>query len=195
VKTIELGHGRVALVDAADYDGLRQHRWHCVNRRAARTGPDGSVVYMSRQIMDAPAGSQVDHINGDILDNRRSNLRLCTAGENRCNAKRHRNKRSSRYKGVYRERGRERWRAIIGREYRTISLGTFATEEEAALAYNAAAERYHGEFARLNNIAGNEFRNARQSGFLGREPLAAGSEGQPARERGNQARGLSTTRQ
>lgn len=91
----------------------------------------------------------VDHINGNTLDNTRDNLRICSQGNNAKNREKSRNRLSSKYKGVHWCRG---WMAQIRVNYKKVHLGTFKTEEEAALVYNQAAVKYFGEFARLNII-------------------------------------------
>jgi len=104
---------------------------------------------MHREMMNAPAGMLVDHRNGDNLDNRRSNLRLATPTENSCN-RRKKTGGSSRYKGVTFNRRSGKWFARIRIHGKCIFLGTFESEVEAARAYDAAAKKYHGEFACLN---------------------------------------------
>lgn len=102
--------------------------------------------------MQAPDGMQTDHINGDRLDNRRANLRICNGMENARNrgvSARH-IEIPSRYKGVSWERRAARWQAQIGCDGKKFHLGLFATEEEAARAYDAKARELHGDFARLN---------------------------------------------
>jgi hypothetical protein len=97
------------------------------------------------------AGQVVDHINGDIYDNRRSNLRLCTNAENIRNAqKRCIKKATSKFKGVGFDSNRNRWRATITVDWKTKHLGYFDSEEDAAKAYDIASEKYHGEFGRKN---------------------------------------------
>lgn len=110
---------------------------------------DKKAVRVHRLIMDAQPGQEVDHINGNKLDNRRSNLRFVTRSENNRNVATRRNK-ASRYKGVQREDSR--WRAMIQVNKKPIYLGCFNTEEEAALAYNRAALQYHGEYAWMNTV-------------------------------------------
>lgn len=105
---------------------------------------------MQRLIMNAPEGLVVDHIDGDTLNNVRSNLRLCTQRQNQFNRRGKRNS-SSRFRGV--NLHRRHWRAEIfcldgSRKY----LGSFDNEVDAARAWNAAAIVEHGEFARLNVI-------------------------------------------
>lgn len=106
--------------------------------------------YLHRYIMDAPDGMQVDHIDGNRLNNTRSNLRVCTNMENNHN-KPKRNSNKSGYKGVHRVKS-GRWCAQITANYKCRSLGVFDTPEAAALAYNKAARELHGEFAYQNEI-------------------------------------------
>jgi hypothetical protein len=104
--------------------------------------------------MGANPGEHVDHVNGNGLDCRRENLRICSNAENRRNMRIERG--VSRFKGVARCLGNKTriWEAYIWHENRKIGLGAYRTEEEAARAYNAAALQYHGEFACLNEIPG-----------------------------------------
>jgi hypothetical protein len=104
---------------------------------------------MHRQILGAPPGQQVDHINGDTLDNRRVNLRLATHGQNQHNRGKYRNNKSG-YKGVSWDKAAGKWRAQIKFNNKKYNLGRYHDPIEAALAYDAAAIRLHGAFARLN---------------------------------------------
>ncbi len=104
---------------------------------------------MHRQIMNAPAGLVVDHIDGNGLNNRKSNLRVCTQGQNSLNSRPRRNC-SSRYKGVSFYKRDKIWQAQIFYNFRTINIGRFDDEVEAALAYDRKAEELFGEFAYLN---------------------------------------------
>jgi len=109
----------------------------------------GKVVKLHRHLMNCPPHLQVDHINGDILDNRKSNLRICTQAQNAANSPRQRNNTSG-YKGV--SKNGDSWMAKIMIDKRPIYLGTFSTKELAAKAYNTAAIKYHKEFANLNEV-------------------------------------------
>ena len=104
-------------------------------------------------IMNTPKGMFTDHINGDPLDNRRSNLRICTVSENNRNAPNHRDGTSG-YKGVCYIKDCpsriKRWRAVVNYNKKAFYLGIFATAEEAARAYDAKALELHGEYAYLN---------------------------------------------
>ena len=161
-KEIALTKGFVTIVDEADYDWLNQWKW-CAHSQgyAIRTQNIGykngkqinKTISMHRVIMEAPDDMDVDHINGDVRDNRRCNLRVCTTSENL------RNKISkvgfSKYKGVGLHGYRKKWRSYITVDNKHISLGYFASEREAAEAYNEAAKKYFGEFAKLNFIGEN----------------------------------------
>jgi hypothetical protein len=94
--------------------------------------------------MQPPPGALVDHVNGDTLDNRRENLRVATHAENSQNKR----KISKGFKGVYERRGH--WIASIAACGTRVRLGSFATPEEAAMAYDDGARKWHGPFARVN---------------------------------------------
>lgn len=143
-------------VDTADLSLLEGRRWHIYApqnsrlRYARASGPYHTHSLMHRLIVGAGKGEMVDHINGNGLDNRRSNLRLCSQLQNMGNRGKSRNSNQP-FKGVRLVRDKPRnkpWRASIGKECR--HLGFFATAEEAARAYDAAATERYGEFAFLN---------------------------------------------
>ena len=108
---------------------------------------------MHRQLL--PHIRRIDHVNGDGLDNRRANLRPATAGQNQANRSRNTNG-TSRFKGVAWFQKSQKWMAKITHNYKQIYLGCYHTEKEAAIAYNVAALELFGEYARLNNINGEE---------------------------------------
>lgn len=111
---------------------------------------EGKLCRFHRFIMNADKSVEVDHINGNPLDNRLCNLRLATSSQNKLNTK-DRYENCTTYRGVTRLKS-GRYKATITVNYLTTSLGTFKTPEEAALAYNSAATKYHGEFAQLNKV-------------------------------------------
>lgn len=155
VKQIPLTRGQVALVDDADYDWLNQWKWQETNgyatRKVFRNGVRTSLrMHRALVGLDVADGMQVDHINANPLDNRRSNLRLCSNGQNRQNCRG--SQKTSRFKGVYYPKNERRCRASIRVNKHTIHLGTFDSETDAARAYNAAAMQHFGEFARLNEL-------------------------------------------
>lgn len=108
-------------------------------------------VLMHRLIAGAGPKQQVDHWDRDGLNNQRLNLRLATSQQNQANQRRNmRAERTSKYKGVYWDKDRNRWAATIHANYKTRALGRYLTEEEAARAYDEAATTEWGRFARLN---------------------------------------------
>lgn len=150
-ERIELTQGKFALVDAEDYERLSKYKWHCHHGYAVRNEkqPNGKrkTLPMHRQILETPLPF-VDHINLDRLDNRKSNLRGCSASENQANRGAVRNG----YKGVYRIHKSNGWAAQIRVKGKLHYLGHHPSEEMAALAYNKAALQFFGPFARLNNL-------------------------------------------
>ena len=146
-------------IDPEDAHLLDAHVWRIVSFKGSKThyvmtgsGQETPTVLLHRMIAAAPEGMEVDHINGDGLDNRRENLRVCTHHENM--RARHRAWGSSDYKGVSWHKQIQKWRAFIGSNGRILHLGCFTDEKEAARAYNEAALKYFGEFAVLNEVDG-----------------------------------------
>jgi len=143
------------LVDTEDEHLLSEYKWRPVRQRyttyVQAHGPvvDGreTNLRLHRLIMSAPPGVHVDHRNHNGLDNQRSNLRLASVSQNHGNT-RIRQGGTSRFKGVYRDRGR--WVAGIIEDGARRNLGRFLVEEDAARAYDAAARRIFGEFALTN---------------------------------------------
>lgn len=153
-KEIAITRGLATLVDDDLYEELNRRKW-CVKVGQQTVYACRGIprVTMHRQIMNALPGQQVDHINHNGLDNRRENLRICTAAENQQNARKTKHPKSSRYKGVHWSRGREKWRAMIRMGGRLKHLGYFDSEIDAARSYNEAAKEAWGEFAYLNDLA------------------------------------------
>lgn len=145
-RTIPLTRGLEAVVDAADYEALAAIKWHARPDGYAGGRIERRGVLMHRVVLSAPRGSSVDHIDGDRLNNRRSNLRITDASGNARNRKARDT--ASAFKGV--RRSNVKWAAQIRDGSRTLWLGTFENEEEAARAYDAAASQRFGDFARLN---------------------------------------------
>lgn len=154
---IKLNEGKTAIVDSGDLEMVAKYNWNVIESRNtcyAHTVIGHWVVNLHRYIMSARPGQIVDHINGNGLDNRRSNLRFVTAQQNRMNSVKPRlENATSIYKGVHYEKGgkrKKRWRARIDANGKKKHLGRFATEIEAAEAYDTAAREHFGEFAKLN---------------------------------------------
>ena len=150
-KEIPLTKGKVAIVDDDVYEEHSQYKWHCsVNGYAARRSKN-KIVYLHREILNAPKGKIVDHKNQDRLDNRRSNLRICTQGENLRNRGNQTNNTSG-YKGVSYMKREDKWRAYLKYEGQMYWLGSYKDKKDAAKAYNEKAVEFFGEFACLNKI-------------------------------------------
>lgn len=155
VCAIVLTKVRVALVDLPDYEELAQFPWFCSNAGYPVGKMGGKkTLLMHRVIMRAPEGMVVDHINHDLMDNRRANLRICTHRQNLMNRKADRRRRgkTSIYKGVCYDKRERRWMAYIHNQGSFTGLGYYTDEDSAALAYNDAAIHLFGDFALLNTI-------------------------------------------
>ncbi len=164
VIQIPLTRGYAALVSIEDKD-LAEIKWnhhpiknrnkHYADRYNSNEKPH--TVWMHRIIVsrmlerDLESHEYVDHVDGNGLNNTRSNLRLADSSQNGSNRGKPCNNTSG-YKGVTWYKKYEKWRASIKFQKRDIFLGSFDTKEDAARAYNEAALKYHGEFARLNEI-------------------------------------------
>ena len=143
---IQLTKGLVAVADLSDFDLLVQATWTTLVTKNTNYAYTKGPVLMHRYLLDAKPGEKVDHIDGNGINNRRSNLRICTPQQNGANSR----KRAGRpYKGVS-VGPNGKWRAYIKVNYKVIALGTFPTAEKAAKAYDRAALYYFREFARPN---------------------------------------------
>lgn len=136
-------------VSACDLDRVRLHVWRTGKKGRSKTlyayNEDGEFLH--RFILEAPAEMDVDHKNGNGLDCRRENLRLCTASQNGCNRGPQKNNACG-LKGVAFYKRTGRWRATIKFEKKCWHLGYFDSPTEAHEVYKAAALRHHGEFAK-----------------------------------------------
>ncbi len=153
VRYIPLTRGLHAIVDAEDYEALSRYKWSVQPSRSrttfyAKRCCQGRLVLMHREIMKAPKGMFVDHINGNGLDNRRCNLRLCTPMQNSCNRSKQRDA-TNRFIGVQ-PCGRDTYQATVMHKGKTYRAGTYTDEVEAAKARDRLARELHGPFARLN---------------------------------------------
>lgn len=152
-----------AIIDAGDLARVQPDSWYVdrvgyVCRTGSRKERPRPTHRLHRVILDVPDGATIDHVNGDPLDNRRQNLRVCSNRENSLNAARSA-RNTSGFKGVSWARRQRRWRACIAagalREdgtRRNLHLGYFLAAADAARAYDAAARQHFGEFARCNGV-------------------------------------------
>ena len=151
-KVLPLSQGKVAIVDPYEFERLKQYKWHTTKSGRsyyAVRSANGKSIKMHRQITNAPKGLVVDHINHHGLDNRKTNLRLCTKQQNNCNSRSFRHK-TSKYKGVFKEKGSKKFRAYIRFNKKPVHIGMFVSEIDAAKAYDEKAVELFGEFAYLN---------------------------------------------
>lgn len=150
-KEIELTKGFVSLVDEEDYDLVNSYSWYAHksdNRMyAARKDSNGKHVYLHRFLV-GKIGYLVDHIDGNGLNNQKSNLRLCSFSQNGANTKARKTNKSG-YKGVS-PNGKHGYMALISFNHKRKYLGTFSSEKDAAKAYDKEAVIFHGKFAKLN---------------------------------------------
>jgi len=162
MKEIKLTQGKVVRVDDEDYEKLNKFKWFAefiprrngwYAARNARKHEGRGLIRMHRAILDAPSGLDVGHLSGDGLDNRKTNLRVCTRAQNICNNRPCKRARSK-FKGVFFDNRPgtllNRWTAQITVDGRCTTLGRFPTEEDAARERDAAALLMWGTYAHLN---------------------------------------------
>jgi hypothetical protein len=161
---IRLTNGDVALVDDDCVTLLEGYKWNCAVKKLkhgeskyasayVKNGDEWDHLLMHRIIVGATKGVIVDHVDGNGINNHRYNLRIATHTQNM------RNRQvtpgfTSVYKGVWWNKRDRVWQACIKCDGRTIHLGSFRTQEQAAVSYNEAARKYHGDFSLLNNLDG-----------------------------------------
>ena len=173
---VKLICGKIALIDEDClylFNGRRSWRsyfdgWNWYVRRFSTINKKTKTFLLHREVLGIKDSKVlIDHIDGNGLNNMRSNLRICTHSENRKNRHNKSDKHTSKYLGVslkttkykYTVKNGEnrvsiskKWEARIQHNKKQISIGLFDTEEEAALAYNKKAIEFHGEFSSLNKI-------------------------------------------
>ena len=154
---VPLSKGKFVKIDLDDVEKVKPYTWSYSNpnltKEYAITQIKGTsrFEYLHRFIMDADSNTEVDHRDGDGLNCRRSNMRICTSGQNSMNSKKRENT-SSHFKGVCWAKNRNKWLAYIAKNHKTYWLGYFLTETDAAKAYNLKAKELFGDFARLNTL-------------------------------------------
>lgn len=146
-------------IDEADAPRVLQHTWWW-DGKYAYTQVGGKYhrrnIRLHRFLFDSPQGLEIDHIDGDRTNYKRDNLRIATHAQNIANSSAIRGNNSSGFKGVSWEKRQRKWYACITSEQKQYNLGYYETKEAAALAYNEAALRIFGEFARLNVVGENQ---------------------------------------
>jgi len=160
MKEIPLTRGLVALVDDEDFEQVSQFKWYphvlphttyATRFVKDETGRVKTSQSMHRFLMDASKGVEVDHKNGNGLDNQRGNLRFASKSQNVRNRRCNRKGNKSGFKGVYVE-PYNRFRAVIKWEGKNVCIGLFGNAEEAAAAYDQRANDLYGEFAKTNRM-------------------------------------------
>ena len=158
-KEIQLSQGKVAIVDDEDFEYLNQWKWHVIKsdnifyakRNIKRYTGKQTQISMHRLIMNPDKYMKIDHIDRDGLNNQKNNLRICTNSQNCMNRILHSNNKSG-FKGVYFCKQHNKFRARVCINKINKHIGLYIDAKDAARAYNAAAIKYHGEFANLNKI-------------------------------------------
>ena len=156
---VKLSNGHDTLIDWEDRGLMDWFTWHAARdhgniyvRAGTKKAGLNTLINLHRLIMCAGNGMQVDHINGNGLDNRKCNLRICTHAQNQRNQSVRQGNYSSKYKGVHYCKTEKVWRAAIRVNGVRIHLGQYKTELEAARVYDKAAITHHKEFARINGV-------------------------------------------
>lgn len=144
MKQIKLTKGKYALVDNEDYEWLNQWKWSVNSNNYPSRYEKKEFITMHRFIMKPPKGMQVDHKDGDRLNNQKFNLRICTPSQN-CSYRKASTIAKSGYRGVTKHN--DKWRARIEINGKKKHLGLFSTAKEASIVYKKAAKVYFGDFS------------------------------------------------
>lgn len=158
MRKIPLSQGKFALVDNEDYERVNAFKWFAQKsgntfyaKRGVKINGKWTIQLMHRFIMgDSPDKSDIDHEDGDGCNNWKLNLRPCTHQENMMNQGKPNKNCSSKYLGVYWDKATNKWRVCVQIDGKTIHLGSFIIEEDAARAYDAAKKKHNQKFCRLN---------------------------------------------
>lgn len=154
MKKIKLTQNKIAIIDEVDFEMVSRYKW-CASKHgekyyAQTTTKDAKSLLMHMLILGKRPGYEIDHGNNNGLDNRRINLRHATRSQNNMNKRKSHG--TSIYKGVSWKTDKSKWKAQIRKNKIDHHLGYYATQKEAAKAYNSAAIIHFGEFARLNQF-------------------------------------------
>ena len=156
IKIIKLKKGRQTIIDSKDWNKVKHLHWlYGIGNVYVGANIGGrknhKQILLHRFIMDTPKGFHTDHINGDRLDNRRENLRICTPNQNQFNSRKWK-KKSSKFKGVSWYKRDKCWRAYVNKNRQQFHLGYFQSEKDAGEAYNKKAKELFGKYACLNTF-------------------------------------------
>ncbi len=159
IKKIELTQGKVSLVDEEDFEYLNQWKWYAQkdykngNYYAQRHDSQNNkkIVLMHKEILGVENKKQVDHKDGDGLNNQRTNLRPSSHSQNHSNTERYKNNKSG-YKGVSWNKHSKKYLAQTSIDGKILVIGYFDSPEDAATAYNTVANQLHGDFTRPNIV-------------------------------------------
>lgn len=144
------------LFDDCDLELICSFKWRCVFEHSQWYAVSSNGIKMHRLLLDCPKNMVIDHINGNGLDNRRSNLRICTIGENLRNHKL-KNNNTSGFIGIHKMKSTCNYQSYININGEKHYCGTFKNIQDAIIARNEAAKKYHGEFAVLNIVPNYDF--------------------------------------
>lgn len=150
---VKLTKGKVAIVDDIDFGKVSEHKWYYSDGYARRTlNKEKTHIKMHRFIIGAKNGQYVDHINGNKLDNRRSNLRICTVSQNNMNRNIQKNNKHG-HTGLHLVNSKQQvyWQPRITVNKKSISLGSFKNKADAIKAYDLAKVKYFGPYSKKCN--------------------------------------------
>lgn len=139
IEIISKGKKYICLIDKEDYSKVKDYRWSLTWNGYATTKKQKSNLWMHRIVMQYEGKNDIDHINHNKLDNRKSNLRIATRSQNNMNR--------LKTKGYYYDKENEKWRAYIEKDGRRIYLGRFETEEEALKSRKEAERKIFKDFS------------------------------------------------
>ena len=145
------GLGQTFQIDSDDWNRVSKHKWWIDRLGRPQTDICHKRVLLGRFITNPPDDMVVDHINGDIKDNRKSNLRICTRKQNQRNRTVLNKNSTSGYRGISWDKAREKWTAQLSLNYKHIYLGRFVDINDARRVVQEAIKKYHKEFSNLKN--------------------------------------------
>lgn len=143
-------NGKIIEFDAEDWPKLSEYRWRISNRGYAVCKFKSKEIIMHRLIMNCKSGVFIDHKDGNRLNNRKFNLRFATSSQNAANTSARKHKKYTIYKGITWRSKTKKWTSSIKKNGKTIHIGNFSKELEAAIAYDEKSKELFGEFSRPN---------------------------------------------